>query len=231
MKKRILLADDNINFGMMLQSFLHLNGFEVIWTKNGNEAMNILQTSDFDLCILDVMMPQKDGFTLAEEMKKAGKNAPFIFLTAKGLKEDKIKGFKTGAIDYLVKPFDPEILILKIEALFSQIGEQKHQPKIIEIGSFQFNAAERSLVLGKDKQKLSPKESELLQLLIERKDKVVPREEALLKIWKDDGYFTTQSMNVFVTKLRSYLSKDPNYKIEIENIRGNGFILRVSTYQ
>lgn len=227
MMKEILLVEDNHNFGMMLQGYLSLHAYTVDWQKNGADAARVLANKDFDLCILDVMMPDMDGFTLAEEMKRMGKQMPFFFLTAKGLKEDQLRGYKLGAFDYLIKPFDPEILILKIQALFHQITGDSGRAESIELGSFQLNISERTLCLGDSKQKLSPKEVELLCLLNEKRNKLLSRQEALLKIWKDDGYFPAQSMNVFITKLRKYLSKDPVYVLEIENIRNSGFVLRV----
>ncbi|HEX8577667.1 MAG TPA: response regulator transcription factor [Flavobacterium sp.] len=181
----------------------------------------------FDLFIFDVMMPVMDGFELASEVRKRGFNQPFLFLTAKGMREDKITGFASGALDYLVKPFDPEILILKIKAIFEQLSPVATKNTIISFGSFRFDTIKRTLTLGTIEKKLSPKERDLLQLLLANKETVLTREEALLKIWKDDGYFSTQSMNVFITKLRNYLQIDPDYEINIESIRGTGFLLSI----
>ncbi len=227
-KRKILLAEDDENFGLMLKSFLTLNNYNITWAKNGEEALDIAKNNDFDLYICDVMMPLMDGFHLANELRNLGKKQPLIFLTAKSMKEDKVQGYKAGAVDYLVKPFDPDILSLKIEALFEHYSKSTGEHTELTIGSFKFNTIERTLILADFKKRLSPKESALLQMLIEYKNRLLPREEALLKIWNDDGYFPTQSMNVFITKLRGHLKKDPNYHLEIENIRGSGFILRES---
>ncbi|HEU4497276.1 MAG TPA: response regulator transcription factor [Flavobacterium sp.] len=231
MKKKILIAEDNDNFGMMLSSYLKMNHFDIVWAKNGQEALKELHAAAFDLCIFDVMMPVMDGFELASEARKRGFSQPFLFLTAKGMREDKITGFSSGAIDYLVKPFDPEILILKIKAIFEQLGPAAAINKVISFGSFRFDTLKRTLALGTAEKKLSPKECDLLQLLLANRETVLTREEALLKIWKDDGYFPTQSMNVFITKLRSHLQIDPHYDITIESIRGTGFLLSVKNRQ
>jgi len=231
MKKKILIAEDNENFGMMLTSYLKMNHFDIVWAKNGQEALQEIHTTAFDLCIFDVMMPIMDGFELASEVRKRGFSQPFLFLTAKGMREDKITGYSSGAIDYLVKPFDPEILILKIKAIFEQLSPVAVKDTVISFGSFRFDTFKRILALGSTEKKLSPKERDLLQLLLANKEAVLTREEALLKIWKDDGYFPTQSMNVFITKLRNHLQIDPVYDITIESIRGTGFLLSIKNKQ
>lgn len=227
MKKRILIAEDDANFGMMLKAFLEMNGFAVTLCPDGERAVQTFRQSDFDLCILDVMMPNMDGFSVAETIAGSRKDTPFVFLTAKGLKEDQIKGYQTGASDYLVKPFDPEILLLKVNVLLRPNGQQAAEDKVYSIGSFSFDYERRTLILYGMEQRLSPKEAELLQLLCERRNEVLRHEEALLKIWQNDDYFTKQSMNVFITKLRKYLAADPEYLIEIENLHGKGFILKM----
>ena len=230
MKKttRILLAEDDPNFGMMLSSFLQLHQYEVNWTKNGNEALKAFQNQPYDICIFDVMMPDKDGFSLAEDLAKLKSTTPFVYLTAKALKEDQIKGFQLGAIDYLIKPFDPEILLLKIQAILQQVHPQEHSLQEQQVGSYQFDPVKRTLSLNGNLQKLTPKEAALLELLLSKKGALLSRSEALLKIWKEDTYFTAQSMNVFITKLRKYLNNDPIYHITIENIHSSGFVLGVS---
>ncbi len=225
---KILLAEDDANFGMMLKSFLELHDFQVVWSVDGMLAYDEVKKSEFDICILDVMMPQKDGFALAEDIIKIRPGMPFIFLTAKSMKEDQVKGYKIGAADYLVKPFDPDILLLKLQAILKSTGhDQTEIQDVRRIGSFEFNNKKRTLKLEKKEFKLGPKENELLKLFAEKPGELLSREEALLRIWKEDSYFTAQSMNVFITKLRKYLREDPVYAIKIENVHGMGFILSI----
>ena len=224
---KILLAEDDPNFGLMLKGFLDLNDYQVTWTKNGHEALMAYQSQAFDLCIFDVMMPNKDDFSLAKDIQRLGNTTPILFLTARAMREDKIKGYQLGAIDYLVKPFDPEILILKIQAILRQTASETTEKTTFKIGSYIFNYPKRQLILNQKTQKLTPKDADLLQLLCEKQGKVLTREEALIKIWKEDNYFTAQSMNVFISKLRKYLNKDTLHHIEIENLHGKGFVLVV----
>ncbi len=226
--KRLLLAEDDHNFGMMLRAFLEMNGFDILLCKNGEEALQAFQKEHFDACILDVMMPLLDGFTLGEKIKSSGKDIPFVYLTAKTLKEDQIKGYQTGAADYLIKPFDPEILLLKLQVLLQKHTLLQQPSAPIQLGNYAFDYNKRLLHLQDKSQKLSPKEAELLRLLLEKAGEVLTHEEALLKVWKNDDYFTKQSMNVFITKLRKYLAQDPEYLIEIENLHSKGFILNCS---
>lgn len=225
-KQQILLAEDDINFGMMLKFFLEMSGFQITLCEDGNLAVRSFEENDFDLCILDIMMPHLDGFSVAETIIKSKKDIPFIFLTAKALKEDQIKGYKLGAADYLIKPFDPEILLLKIQVLLKNKDGKSKGNTIFKIGNFTFDYEKRLLTLDEKIEKLSPKETELLKLLCERKDDVLSHEEALIKIWKNDDYFTKQSMNVFITKLRKHLKQDTDYEIEIENLHSKGFVLK-----
>ncbi len=227
-KQHILLAEDDANFGMMLKIFLEMNGFTVTLCADGEQAVRAFRQGNYDLCILDVMMPQADGFSVAETIVGSRKNTPFVFLTAKSLKEDQIKGYQIGAADYLVKPFDPEILLLKIRALLRQNGTPNPSLGLHQIGNYMFDYERRMLVLQGREQRLSPKEAELLQLLCERREEVLLHEEALLKIWQNDDYFTKQSMNVFITRLRKYLANDPTHHIEIENLHSKGFMLKVN---
>lgn len=227
-KASILIAEDDRNFGMVLKSYLALNDYEVVLCEDGNKAYTAFQTHNFDLCIFDVMMPYQDGFSLAEAVQKTGRNIPFVFLTAKSLKEDQIKGYQLGATDYLIKPFDPEILILKVQAILNRNGSIKIENQPYQIGNFIFDFEKRYLSVSDYAQQLSPKEAELLKLLCDKKETVLNRQEALLQIWKEDNYFTGQSMNVYITKLRKHLKKDTENKIEIINIHGKGFILKVS---
>jgi two-component system, OmpR family, response regulator len=227
-KQHILLAEDDTNFGLMLKFFLEINGFEVMLCEDGKAAVAVFQENEFDLCILDVMMPNLDGFTVAESITKSKKDVPFVFLTAKAMKEDQIKGYKLGASDYLVKPFDPEILLLKINILLKK-GEAGAKSEVhhFQIGNFEFDYEKRTLTLSGKTEKLSPKEAELLKMLCEKQGDILSHEEALIKIWGNDDYFTKQSMNVFITKLRKYLSQDTENEIEIENLHSKGFILKV----
>tara|TARA_B100001057_G_scaffold32243_1_gene29276 strand:- start:306 stop:1013 length:708 start_codon:yes stop_codon:yes gene_type:complete len=226
-RKRILLVEDDVNFGNMLKEYLLINNYDITLAKNGIEGFQKFKNQKYDLCILDVMMPFKDGFTLAKEIREINDKTPLIFLTAKNLKEDVLKGFRIGADDYLTKPFDSEVLLAKLKALFGRrtsieipVSTNIH----FKIGEFDFNSKLRLLSKGKENPlKLSPKESALLRLLIINVNDLLSREVALNKIWRDENYFTSRSMDVYIAKLRKYLRKDKN--IEIVNIHGEGFRL------
>lgn len=224
---RILLVEDDPNFGTVLKDYLTLNNYEVTHAKDGLEGLVIFKNNDFDICILDVMMPRKDGFTLAQDIRATNKEIPIIFLTAKTLKEDVLKGYQVGADDYLNKPFDSEVLLYKINAILQRKASEKgvEEEKFeFKIGQFDFNSKLRHLSFKEEKaQKLSPKESKLLRMLAIHKNDLMPRELALTKIWRDDNYFTSRSMDVYIAKLRKYLKKDEN--VEIINIHGEGFRL------
>ncbi|MEO1448452.1 MAG: response regulator transcription factor [Bacteroidota bacterium] len=222
----LFIAEDDPNFGLVLKSYLEINDFQVTLCQDGESAWTQLQQAAFDLHILDVMMPKMDGFTLAEHMQKAGIKGPLVFLTAKALKSDQIQGYKLGAIDYLIKPFDPEILLLKVRAILQQQPQQSSQQSYI-LGNFQFVPERRSLTLRNKVWQLSPKESDLLHMLAAREGQVVSREEALEHIWGEATYFTAQSMNVYITKLRKYLREDSTQPGQIINLHGKGFILRM----
>lgn len=214
--KKILLVEDEENFGSLLKNYLELSNYEVVWSKNGAEAYSIVSQQLFDLCILDVMMPHIDGFTLGEKIKKE-KNVPFFYLTAKNQKEDLLRGYKTGADDYLTKPFDTEVLLLKIKALFNRTANTKQLPSANDdytIASYTFYPGSRLLKRTGHTEKLSPKEAALLDLLCRYKNEVMPREIALEKIWKQNDYFTKRSMDVYIGKLRKRLAADDNVKIE-----------------
>ena len=224
-KKKILLVEDDNNFGSILRDYLTLHSYETTLAKNGIEGLEKFRKHNYDLCILDVMMPFKDGFSLASDIRAINDEVPLIFLTAKSLKEDVIKGFKIGADDYLIKPFDSEILLFKIKSIFKRkISLKKATDNKVDyiFSSFRYNLKFRELQFKNDKPvTLSPKEGKLLTLLLDNMNDLTTREEALVKIWNDDNYFTSRSMDVYVTKIRKYLSKDP--KIKIENIHGKGF--------
>ena len=225
--KRILLVEDDPNFGTVLKDYLMLNDYIVTHAKDGLEGLIMFKNNDFDLCILDVMMPRKDGFTLAKDIRATNKDIPIIFLTAKTMKEDVLKGYQAGADDYLNKPFDSEVLLYKMKAIL----QRKESDKTIEadvfefeIGKFHLNSKLRHLSFdGQEAIKLSPKESKLLKMLAVHKNDLMPRELALTKIWRDDNYFTSRSMDVYIAKLRKYLKPDEN--VEILNIHGEGFRL------
>lgn len=226
MATRILLVEDEKNFGMVLRDYLSMNGFEVTLCENGELGLLAFKTSKFDLCIVDVMMPVKDGFTMASEIKELNKNTPFIFLTARGMRDDMIKGYKLGADDYITKPFDSEVLLLKLKAILNRNSADQTDTFLHEIGKFSFNAKLRILKSENNKEeKLSPKEAALLNLLCQHKNDVLPREKALKQIWNDDSYFTGRSMDVYIVKLRKYLASDSN--LEITNLHGNGYSLVV----
>ena len=224
-KKKILLVEDDHNFGSILRDYLTLHSYEITLAKNGIEGLEKFKRYNYDLCILDVMMPFKDGFSLASDIRLINQEVPLIFLTAKSLKEDVIKGFKIGADDYLIKPFDSEILLFKIKSIFKRkISLKRGTDNKVDyiFSSYRYNSKFRELQFKNDKPiSLSPKEGKLLTLLLDNMNDLTTREEALVKIWNDDNYFTSRSMDVYVTKIRKYLGKDP--KIKIENIHGKGF--------
>ena len=229
---RILLVEDDQNFGDVLRSYLEMHDFEVTLATDGVSGYESYRKGKYDLCIFDVMMPRKDGFTLAKEIREQDKSMPIIFLTAKNLKEDVLEGFKIGADDYISKPFNSEELLLRIQAILRRSKKEpdpKEEIKEFEIGKYLFNYPLRILTYDdgqkQQKEKLSPKEAHLLRLFCLHLNDVLTRNEALTKIWGEDNYFTARSMDVFVTKLRKYLKNDPN--IEIMNIHGNGFRLIV----
>lgn len=225
-KQHIFLVEDDLSFGAVLKSYLELNDYEVTWVDNGRFAFERFKNGEFNICILDVMLPHTDGFTIASQIRKTNVNIPLVFLTAKTLKEDILKGYNVGADDYITKPFDTEVLLCKIKAILNRKGFENHsEKKSYEIGTYLFYPKNRTIIHGDIQQNLSPKEAELLKLLCQSMNELLPRETALRKIWGEDGYFTARSMDVFVTKLRKYLAGDPN--IEIKNIHGSGFILEV----
>ena len=226
MKNKILLVEDEKNFGMVLRDYLSMNGYEVTLCENGDLGFEAFKKETFDLCIVDIMMPKKDGFTLASEIKAQNKNVPFVFLTARSMREDMIKGYKLGADDYLTKPFDSEVLLLKLKAILNRNSADNSDTFLHEIGKFSFNAKLRILKSEKnEEEKLSPKEAALLNLLCQHKNDVLPREKALKQIWNDDSYFTGRSMDVYIVKLRKYLASDAN--IQINNLHGNGYSLTI----
>ncbi len=229
-KAKILLVEDDHNFGSVLKSYLEMNDFSVDWVDDGKHALQTFHSGNYQLCVLDIMLPNVDGITIAKNIKELNPAIPFIFLTAKTLKEDILKGYQTGADDYLTKPFDSEVLIYKINAILqrnkSTNQTSAQEQDVFQIGIYTFEYRVRSLVYNGKSIKLSPKEAELLKLLCTHKNDILYRDIALKSIWGEEGYFTTRSMDVYITKLRKYLKKDPD--IEILNVHGNGFRLLIS---
>lgn len=226
---KLLLVEDDPNFGAILKDYLELHDYGVTLCTDGEKGWQAYQKQKFAACILDVMMPVKDGFTLAREIKKIDAATPLIFLTAKAQKADIVEGFKIGADDYITKPFDSEVLLYKLKAILKRNLEKAPLPentRFYTIGIYQFDYKLRCLRLAEQEQKLSPKEAELLKLLCQHLNDVLPRDITLKQLWGDDNYFTTRSMDVFIAKLRKYLKDDP--RVEIINIHGNGFRLAVN---
>ncbi len=224
-KYKILLCEDDTNLGMVLKNYLELTDYDVTLERDGRLGLAAFQREKYDICLLDVMMPNMDGFTLAEEIRDVDPDIPLFFLSAKTMKEDIIQGYKLGADDYITKPFDSEVLLLKIKAMLKRGEEENRINDNIEfdLGGYHFNPRLRELKIGATVHILSPKENELLKMLAEHKNDLLPRERALKKIWGSDTYFNGRSMDVYIAKLRKYLREDT--QIEIVNIHGNGFRL------
>jgi len=225
-KVRLLLAEDDENLGSLLQEYLKARNFEADWVKDGEKAFRAFEKNHYDLCILDVMMPLKDGFTLASEIRMMNSEMPVIFLTAKSMKEDVLEGFTRGADDYITKPFSMEELIFRIEAILRRTkggGEGINNCK--NIGKYEFDSQKQTLIIGEKIQNLTTKETELLKLLCNNKNRILERNYALKAIWFDDNYFNARSMDVYITKLRKYLKEDPS--VQIINVHGKGYKLIV----
>jgi DNA-binding response OmpR family regulator len=218
---KVLIAEDDRDFGNILSQYVTISGFEVTLARDGKEAWERFNADKPDICVLDVMMPEMDGFTLAEKIKQANTDIPFIFLTAKSLKEDIVKGLRLGADDYITKPFDPEVLILRInnilKRVYSSVNDEYHVSKT----ALRFNTLE--LISGKKKEKLTLKEAQLLRYFIINKNKILAREDILTEIWGEDDYFLGRSMDVFISRIRKYVSEDEG--VDIRTVRGTGFIL------
>lgn len=223
--KKILLAEDDSNLGTLLRNYLDAKKFETTLTVNGKAALKAFSTNKFDLCILDIMMPEMDGLTLALAVRKIDPSMPLIFLTAKNQKEDVLGGFKIGADDYITKPFSMEELLYRIEAIFRRMtatGPAKEEG-LFQIGEYTFDNKRQTLLFSDEKISLTTKESELLDLLYRHRNEILERNYALKSIWIDDNYFNARSMDVYITRLRKYLKKDPSVKIL--NIHGRGYRL------
>lgn len=222
---RILLAEDDNTLGYVLKEYLELHRFAVELAKDGEAALLAFHRSPFDICILDVMLPKKDGFTLAAEIKQFNKQVPFIFLTARSLKIDKLKGFNIGADDYIVKPVDEEELIARVNAVMRRVADRTNESvnDQIAIGNYIFDYANQVLILGDQKQSMTVKEAAMLKLLCEHRSRILDRKQALKTLWGESDYFTRRSMDVFISHLRKYLSQDPSVKIK--NVHGKGYVL------
>ncbi|PWJ36015.1 response regulator transcription factor [Sediminitomix flava] len=227
-KTKVLLAEDDPNLGMLLKEYLEVKGYDVTHRTDGEEGYNAYTEDTYDICIFDVMMPKVDGFTLAKKIRERDTETPILFLTAKSLKEDTLQGFAVGGDDYMTKPFSMEELLARIQAILRRSKKDtssKETQTIFEVGifSFDFNAQLLTNTLNGDEQRLTSKESALLRLLAIYKNEVMDRSEALKKIWLDDNYFNSRSMDVYITKLRKFLK--PDEKLKIVNVHGQGFKL------
>ena len=222
---RILLAEDDNTLGYVLKEYLELHRFAVELAKDGEAALQTFHRSPFDICILDVMLPKKDGFALAAEIKQLNTQVPFIFLTAKSLKIDKLKGFNIGADDYIVKPVDEEELIARINAVMRRVADRVNETvrDHFMIGTYFFDYTNQVLVLGDNKQSMTIKEAAMLKMLCEHRSRILDRKQALKALWGESDYFTRRSMDVFISHLRKYLSQDPSVKIK--NVHGKGYVL------
>lgn len=228
---KILFVEDDPNLSMILQDYLEMIGFKVDHAKDGEEGFEFFKRSKYDLCILDIMMPKKDGFTLADDIRKINTKIPIIFLTSKNMKEDRIRGFQSGCDDYMTKPFSTEELSLRIKAILKRVSDPSEEDdtgesETFSIGSFTFDSNNMLLLRGEEERRLTRKETGLLRLLCLNVNSLLPREVALETIWGENDYFIGRSMDVFITKLRKYLKSDPNVKIT--NVHGIGFKLEIN---
>ncbi len=230
-KPRILLVEDDQSFGKILRDYLSLNNLEVTHAKDGVDGWNMFRNHHFDLCLLDVMMPKRDGLELAVQIRESNKQVPLIFLTAKSRKDDMVTGFETGADDYLVKPVDAEILLHKIKAILKRSQVAVEQPpdeqQEFVLGNLAFNYATRTLNCGTAQQVLSPKEAEVLRLLCLHQNNLVRREDILRQLWREVNYFTGRSLDVYIARLRKYLSADE--AVALNNLHKSGYVLEVKT--
>jgi len=227
-KKKILLVEDDFNLGIVVQDFLTIEGYSVHLARDGKEGLKQFNKNSYDVCLLDVMLPEKDGYEIAEDIRKIDKEIPIIFLTAKSLPEDKVKGFKAGGDDYITKPFNNEEFLLRIKAILRRANNDEisdDKDGIITVGNYTVDCNNLRLKIGEEDKKLTKRETAILKLLIENKNKVIERGLVLNLIWGDDNYFNGRSLDVFITKLRKYLKGDES--ITINNIHGVGFKLTV----
>ena len=229
MKKHILLAEDDLDFGSILKQYLEISGFIITWAKDGKEAFKLFNNDVFNMCVLDVMMPKMDGFTLAEKIIDTNPEMPFIFLTARKMKDDKIKGLKLGADDYIVKPFEADELVLRLNNILKRTEKTINQPTQqlnIKIGNYNFDTMRLELSCSTYKKQLTQKESDLILYLFNHKNQLLKREDILNAVWHNDDFFSGRSMDVFISRLRKYFKEDSS--ITIESIRGIGLEFKVS---
>ncbi len=228
MSTRILLAEDDKNLGYMLSEYLVMNNFDVTLAKDGEEAIEVFQKGSFDLCVLDVMMPKADGFLVAERIRKSDEHLPIIFLTARALKVDKLKGFKIGADDYIIKPVDEEELMARINAIVKRfrISSGVSTTSTYQIGQYSFDYENQQLRIGNYKRSITAKEADVLRALCDCQGNILDRKTTLKSLWGESDYFNRRSMDVFISKLRKYLSEDPSVKIR--NVHGRGFVLEIT---
>ncbi len=221
---KILLCEDDENLGMLLREYLITKGYDTTLCYDGEEGFKAFQNNSFDICIFDVMMPKKDGFTLARDVRNQNTSVPIVFLTAKTLKEDIIEGFRIGADDYLTKPFSMEELTFRVEAILRRVqGTKVKEKNVYNLGDYVFDKQKQTLSFGDESKKLTTKENDLLLLLCQNMNEILQRDFALKKIWVDDNYFNARSMDVYITKLRKLLSKDD--RVQIINVHGKGYKL------
>jgi len=239
MKKQVLLAEDDFDFGSILKQYLEIHDFEVTWCKDGQEAKDAFAKAykdedQFDICVFDVMMPKMDGFTLAEKVIEIDPEVPFVFLTARKMKEDRIQGLKLGADDYIVKPFEADILVLRLTNILKRArgfaasygrNALRSNDEVIAIGNYQFNPQNHTLTLGETVQSLTEKEALLIHFFYENKNQMLRREDILTKIWGNDDFFSGRSMDVFISRLRKYFKEDP--AISIASTRGVGLTFKI----
>ena len=224
---RILLCEDDENLGMLLREYLEAKGYDAELCIDGEEGYNAFQEGTYDLCILDVMMPKMDGFTLASKIRDMNPDIPFMFLTAKTMRDDVKAGFELGADDYITKPFSMEEVVFRIEAILRRArGKKNRDVSSFPIGKYTFDSQKQLLTIGNKQEKLTTKEAELLKLLCNKLNELLPRDYALRTIWIDDNYFNARSMDVYITKLRKHLKDDPN--VEILNVHGKGYKLVIT---
>lgn len=222
----ILLVEDDESLGYILSEYLSMLGYSVQLATNGEEGLRLFKSSSFDICILDVMMPKKDGFTLASDIRALNETVPIAFLTAKSLKVDKLKGFKIGADDYIVKPVDEEELAARIKAIINRTQRSEiSSPKVYTLGKYQFDYKNQQISIGEKYTRITQKEADILKALCDHQGKILDRKDTLRQLWGDSDYFKRRSMDVFISRLRKYLRDDPS--ISIENVHGRGFILHV----
>ncbi|AUC85129.1 DNA-binding response regulator [Polaribacter sp. ALD11] len=227
-QKHILLAEDDVDFGSILKQYLEMSGFTVEWAKDGEEAFTSFKKGGFNICVLDVMMPKLDGFSLAEKIIEINPEVPFIFLTARKMKVDKLKGLKLGADDYVVKPFEADELVLRLNNILKRTQKTSvitFTYEIISIGNYEFNTRRLELKINQNLQQLTEKEGELIQFLVQHKNQLLKREEILKAVWENDDFFSGRSMDVFISRIRKYFKEDTS--ISIESIRGVGLEFKV----